>query len=177
VTGVRAVNEVDVYARRLGVLPQAYAFTLGYALEQLTGKRQSLKDIGQLLDEVRLREWDRSKAAFRAARAAREWSYFADPMGAVEMAENDREALRRFEMSRNGQRTRRKRRKTQSTSEIRTVPARRSTRKRKRPQNSDFVWNFHDTYVLDLDEMIAPTTKTMNTVSLTVARRRLGRLV
>ena len=176
--GVRAANEVDVYARRLGVLPQAYAFTLGYAIEKLTGNRQSLKDVGQLLDEVRLREWDRSKAAFRAARAAREWSYFSDPQNTVLMTENDREALRRFECERNGSRRPRKRRKKQRTETTReTRHVRRSNRKRKRPQNHDFFWNFQDTYVMDLDEASAPTTKTMNTVSMTVARRRLCRLV
>ena len=175
--GVTEVNKVDVYARRLGVLPQAYGFALGHAHHQLTGTRPSLKKIGELLDESRLREWDRSKAAFKAARAAREWAYLSDPLGGLERAENDREALRRFARGQRGRPSKRSRKRNRKRPA--DPPVRRSTRKRKRPKDNTYHWNFQDKYVLDVDEYTAPTTRTMNTVAMTIVKqkRRLCKLV
>ena len=168
-------NKVDVYARRLGVLPQEYAFALGYAQQRLTGHRPSLKEIGRLLDEARLREWDRSKAAFRAARAAREWAYFSDPLRELQQVENDREALRWFERQKGGSSSRKQRkrkRNNKNRNHAQARPVRRSKRRKHKKRTDDLYWNYQDKYVLDMDEHTAATTRTMNTVSMTVARRK-----
>ena len=124
--------------------------------------------------------WDATVRTFRAARAAREWAYTQGPdhdeLGHIE---DDREALRRFQRSRQRRRTRKTKRTLRPANENAHVPARRSSRKKKRKRNDEnFYWNFNDVYVLALDEYTAPTGRSIHTaIADRTLRKRLCKLV
>ena len=169
---------MNVYARRLGVIPQSYSYALGYALQRHTGERPTLKALAQLLRDMRLQVWDSAKAAFKAAQQARVWSYFCDPTSHMDEAERQREAWRRFENRnrRRGSRRSAKRRRVRHEQPA-APPTRRSARRPRARLDPDFHWNLQDTYVLDLDEYTAPTGLSMHAaIADRMKRHRLRRL-
>ena len=126
--------------------------------------------------------WGSAFLTLKAAYGARQWAYYSDPLDAVSIAENDREALRLFQRDRDRARGRlaKRGRRRNGNKRARPVPqvkagTRRSERPRKRPRHilsSEFAWNYGDEYVMDLDERSWKTKADIDTENAHIKSRR-----
>ena len=159
---------MGVYARQVGLVAPGYSIVIGHAMQRALGYRPTLRDVDAAMTIIRGRVWDGARACFEAAREARRWAYTADPDGRMSLAEEDRSAQIIFERVRGRHKRKRKAPKSAAGAKKRRMmddgaggrkghPPRRSLRCRKRRADPAFHWNFKDTYVLALDEIIAPT--------------------
>jgi hypothetical protein len=168
---------VPVYGRRIGVIPDAYQHVLAAAMHKATGTRPSLKHVSNTLADLRMCMWKHALTRIHAAHAARTWVYRNDPNQRFTRAENDKEALRRFERDRQksmgaSRRSRKRKRVKDFPRWARSVeprvqaraehiagthdprPVRLSTRRAShRHLDPNFSWNLRDEYVLDMDEL------------------------
>ena len=161
---IKHTNNCTEYGRRLGVLDPSYANVLDAVVTRATGSRPSLKVTEDSLTALRTSLWDAAMSSFKAARQARKWVYSNDPNGGLARAEADRKAQWLFELQRKAEKEPSKV-SGKKPKKLRTSGTqRRSTRAVSRSHfQSDFWWNPQDQYVLDLDEVNAPTSGNIHT--------------